>query len=55
MKKTPSKYEGLGVAMAAELMTGFWFGIGVILTVRIVNNLDHCVEGLMSSKLGYHH
>ena len=26
---TPSKYQGLA-AMAAKLMTGFWFGIGVI-------------------------
>ena len=24
----------LGAAMAAELMIGFWFGIGVILAVR---------------------
>ena len=27
---TPSKYEGLGAAMGAELMIGFWFGIRVI-------------------------
>ena len=27
---TPSKYESLGAAMAAELMIGFWFGIAVI-------------------------
>ena len=27
---TPSKYQGLAAAMAAKLMTGFWFGIGVI-------------------------
>ena len=26
----PGSYEGLGAAMAAELMIGFWFGIGVI-------------------------
>ena len=45
---TPSKYEGL--AMAAELMIGFWFGIGVILAVRIVASLDYCIEELMSSK-----
>ena len=31
MNKKPSKYEGLGAAMAAELMIGFWFGIGAIL------------------------
>ena len=50
MKKTSNKYEGLGSAMAAELLIGFWFGIEVILAVRIVDNLDHCVEALMSSK-----
>ena len=50
MKTTPSKYEGLGAAMAAELMIGFWFGIGVILGVRIVDILDYFVEALISSK-----
>ena len=30
---TPGKYTGLGAAIAAELMTGFWFGIGIILAV----------------------
>ena len=47
---TPSKYKGIGSAMAAELMIGFWFGIGVILAIRIVDNLDHSVEVLISSK-----
>ena len=50
MKKTLSKYEGLQAAMAAKLMIGFWFGIGVILAIRIVDNLGHCAEVLMSSK-----
>ena len=36
--------------MAAELMIGFWFGIGVILAVRMVDNLDYCIEELMSNK-----
>ena len=27
---SPSKYVGLGAAITAELMIGFWFGIGVI-------------------------
>ena len=49
-KETPSKYEDLGAVMAAKLMIGFWFGIRVILAVRMVNNLDHCVEALMISK-----
>ena len=55
MKKTPSKYKGFGPAVAAELMIGFWFGIGFILAIRMVDNLDHCVEAFMSSKLGYYH
>ena len=46
MKKTPSKYEGLGAAMTAKLVIGFL----VILAIRTVNSLDHCVEVLMSSK-----
>ena len=45
-----SKYKGLGSAVAAELMIGFWFGIGVILAIRIVDNLDHCIEELISRK-----
>ena len=47
---TPSKYEGFGSAMAAELVIGFWFGIGVILAIRMVNSLDCCVEALISRK-----
>ena len=47
---TLSKYEGLGAAMAAELMIGFWFGIGVILAIRMVNSLDYCVEALIIRK-----
>ena len=45
-----SKYVGLGTAMAAEIMIGFWFGIGVILAVWILDSMDHCVEVFMSSK-----
>ena len=46
----PSKYEGLGAAMAAELMVGFWFGIGAILAVKIVRSLEYCIEELISKK-----
>ena len=49
METTPSKYEGLGAAMAADLIISFWFGVGFILAVRIVNSLDYCVKALMSS------
>ena len=41
---TLSKYEGLGVAMAAELMIGFWFGTGVILAAKMVHSLEYCIE-----------
>ena len=45
----PSKYAGLGAAIAAELMIGFWFGIGVILAIGVVDNLNYCVEAITSS------
>ena len=41
---TPSKYTGLGAAIAAELMIGFWFGIGVILYVGAVDGQNYFVE-----------
>ena len=44
--KTLSKSEGLGAAMAAELMIGFWFGIGAILAVKMINSLDYVFENL---------
>ena len=45
---TPSKDAGLGSAMVAELMIGFWFGIGAILAVKMMNSLDYCIEELIS-------
>ena len=36
----------LGPAMAAELMVGFWFGIGAIIAVK----MKYCIEELMSRK-----
>ena len=47
---TSSKYEGLGDAMAAELMIGFWFGIGAILAAKMVYSLEYCIEELISRK-----
>ena len=35
--------------MAAELILGFWFGIGVILVVGIVDSLNYCIRALTSS------
>ena len=48
--KTPSKYGGLGAAMAAELMIGFWFGIGAILAAKMVYSLEYCIEELISRR-----
>ena len=48
--QAPGAYEGLGAAMAAELMIGFWFGIGVILAVKTVQSLEYCIEELISRK-----
>ena len=45
----PSKYEGLGAALAAELMIGFWFGVGAILAVKAIRSLEYCIE-LISRK-----
>ena len=53
---TSSKYEGLASAngpvgpgslcnlLAAELMIGFWFGIGAILAIKMVNNLEELIR-----------
>ena len=41
-----SKYTGLGATVAAELMIGFWFGIGVILAIGVVDGLNYCVGAL---------
>ena len=43
MKETnekPSKYEYLVAAMGAELIIGFWFGIGSILAVKTMQSLE---------------
>ena len=37
---TPNKYAGVGAAMAAELMIGFWFGVAVILAIVVVDSLN---------------
>ena len=46
---TPSKYAGLGAAMADKIMIGFWFSIGVILAARVVNSLTYCIGAILSS------
>ena len=40
----PSKYLGLTAAIAAELMVGFWFGIGAILAIKMVSSLEELIS-----------
>ena len=47
---TPSKYAGLRAAMAAELMICFWFSLGVILAVGVLDGLNYSVGALVSNK-----
>ena len=49
-KKPVTKYAGLATAIAAELMVGFWFGVGVILAVGIVDGLNYFIGALTSIK-----
>ena len=37
--RVPELYLGLAAAMAAKLMIGFWFGIGVVLAVKTLESL----------------
>ena len=46
----PSGLGSLCDLLAAELMIGFWFGIGVILAVKMVQSLQCCIEELISRK-----
>ena len=50
LSKLGAAYDGLIAAMAAELMIGFWFGIGVILAVKMVQSLEYCIEEFISRK-----
>ena len=50
-----SKYAGLGAAITAKLMIGFWFGIGVILAIGVVEGLNHCIGALTSSNDKWHY
>ena len=45
-----SGHVGLGAAIAAKLMISFWFGIGVILAVGVVDGLNHFIGALKSGK-----
>ena len=52
---TPSKYAGLGAAITAELMIGFWFGVGFMLAVGVVHHLSHFIRAALRGKYGYCH
>ena len=47
---TSSECASLGAAIASKLIIGFWFGIGVILAIRIVDSLNYYVEAFSSDK-----
>ena len=47
---TPSKYAGLGAAMASELIIGFWFGIGVTSAIGEADGLNHFVGAITGGK-----
>ena len=42
--EVPGPYSGLGAAIAAERMIGFWFGIGVVLAVKTLESLEYCIS-----------
>ena len=46
-------YAGLGAALAAELMIGFWFGIGAILAFKTVSNLEYFIDEIIRRKSSY--
>ena len=42
-RKQPGKSEVIGPFIGIG-MVGFWFGIGLILAVKTVNNLECCIN-----------
>ena len=64
MEKTreqPSRPEGPGGAPLCGVigsfivmgMVGFCFGIGLILAVKTVNNMEYCIDEIIIRKSGY--
>ena len=47
---TPSKYAGLRAAITAELMIGFWFGVGVMRAVGVADGLNHFIRTITRGK-----
>ena len=42
--QAPAPYSGLGAAIAAELMIGFWLGIGAILAIKTLQSLEELIS-----------
>ena len=47
--KSSAAYEVIGSFIGMGIV-GFCFGIGVILAVKTVNNLEYCIEELINRK-----
>ena len=45
-----NKYTGLRATITAELMIGFWFGVGVMLAVGVADSLNHFVRAVARGK-----
>ena len=43
MRKQPSRLEVIGAAITVGVL-GFWFGVGVVLGTRMVNNLEELIS-----------
>ena len=43
-------YTGLLATISAELMIGFWFGIGVMLAVGVADGLNHFIRAVTIGK-----
>ena len=47
---TPSKYAGLASTITAELMIGFWFGVGIMLTTGVADGLNQMIRAVTRGK-----
>ena len=47
---TPSKHAALGAAITVELTVGSWFGVGLMLAVGVVDDLNHFVRAVTRRK-----
>ena len=52
MREQPSRSEVIGSFIGMG-MVGFCFGIGLILAVKTVSNLEYCIDEIIIRKSGY--